>query len=375
MTTESQLQRKASASEMSEWKSIYLRNNDVVSSLYHQQKSNQIKHQKIWVIVNIILLLSISSISIALLFTKARLLHEFYSDSVCCYCLWAGQNISDDNHEIEYSACSDHKGAINYQNEAQKICYFNDAMHCGIENSFRSGHYSTTSALLFWNFHKYYPYYGIFNISLVVVYGLYLVIATFWYKNQLSFLLLIGNILISINAIYAYIKLHQYVKYDYHETCPSQEMPIDNTLCYRDILPPTLEAIMNYIFLFLTLFIMPFYLCVCARCRPCCKRRMHLTLVWIFIIGGMIILIISFIMLCMVINHGDAELIKFFSAKQEKAFMMFIAVILLIISIDAVFLKHFREQMWLMLSMLCSDSAVKKSYYVLNSLESASDRN
>ena len=109
--------------------------------------------------------------------------------------------------------------------------------------------------------------------------------------------------------------------------------------------------------------------------RQILQTKTAFDLAWIFIIGGMIILIISFNMLCMVINHGDAELIEFLNAKREKAFMMFIAVILLVISIDAVILKHFREQMRLMLSMWCSKSAMKESYYVLNSLESASDRN
>ena len=87
----------------------------------------------------------------------------------------------------------------------------------------------------------------------------------------------------------------------------------------------------------------------------------------------MITLIISFVMLSIVINNGDAELITFLNPRQEKQCMMFIAIVLLVISIDAVILKHVREQMWLMLSIWCKKSDNKDSYYNVN--QGASDQN
>ena len=364
-------QHRKESEDLSEWESVYLRNRDSPSVSYRQQRTSQIKHQQIWLIVHIILLLSISIISIPLLNTKANILSKFYSDSACCYCLWVGYSTVSDNHEIEWSSCTNEK-TVNYQNDIYKTCYFNNTSHCGVQYSngpaglFKVKKYSTSSFIFFWNIHKYYPYYGILNTCLVIVYLLYLMIATFWYKHPLSFFLLIGNIIVSMNTIYTYIKLYQYAEYDYGQMCPVSDQPIQNTICYRNILSSTLELPISWISIFLGIFVTPFYFCICAKCCRSHSRKLHFILLCIFIIGGMIVLILVFIALSIVIKESDAELITFLNESEEKGFMMFIAVVLLLMSIDGLVLKHCREQMRSMLAIWCSRSTNKPSYYKLN---------
>eukprot|EP01084_Bolivina_argentea_P116451 206914_1 len=271
---------------------IYQRNTKHQKSPSMSQMTNydapdkQLKQQKIWCASHSIIWLLTTIITIPFLIQKQYEINEFYDKSQCCYCLWAGhqEDISmTGQHKIEWSPCINIE--LQYvskpnKHNAQAVCINdNNIGFCNVTNPIivyandildniigeHHDKFSTTSSIFGIRFHKWYVYYGIISIICVIIFGIILWISLY-YKAILSEKLFIGNMMLTINCYYSYIKLYQYSKkyYGLNSNCP-QPIPIfkNNQInsCYESVLDPIYEDVLGVNVIYLTLY---FIYCIYA---------------------------------------------------------------------------------------------------------------
>eukprot|EP01084_Bolivina_argentea_P172229 298355_1 len=328
-----------------------------------EQEAKDIKYQKIWVAFHTIIFILIAFQTLYLCNKKVSQLSEFYDTQYqCCYCAWIARNGEfNDNKEIEYSHC---KQEYNKAYNTPEICTINDTEYC-LGNSInllkRDRSVSTTSTILFIRFPKSYIYYGILGMVLVILYSLFVIIATFKYMIRLSSLLFVGNIVIAIQLYYNYIKAYQYTKFSYNAMCSNTPLPANGLYeqsCYENTVGRFTSTLLNIMVnFFMVYFVYPivFYIlsCFIKRCSygyKCAVMQSYVErlLLYVGVIGGLISVVLCFIVLMLVVNRTDNnEFIL--NLAGERYLCIVIGVTLFITSISVFCLPHCRARCELMI--------------------------
>eukprot|EP01084_Bolivina_argentea_P161843 281684_1 len=258
--------------------------------------------------------------------------------------------------------CAPYKHPQSQQN-INKTCYINDEYYCMEQiqmdnyNMLGAG-FSTTSSVFGYKFHKSYPYYGYLNVFIAIIYVIYLILNTFYYKILLSVQLFVGNMVLAADTSYTYIKLYQYSKHDYKQECPKQPPP-PITICYKNAIDNWMENLLHaWVIFVMFCMVYPFVLTLCCRlCNRinCCrnyKSNMEICLRNLGLIGGILFVIFALFVFIEIIIVRDTD----FNTMEnigipkgiEKLFVILVVCLVTIFAFDVFLLQHCRDRTKLM---------------------------
>eukprot|EP01084_Bolivina_argentea_P085754 154991_1 len=333
---------------------------------YEIEQQLQLQIQKKWIWMHSIILLFVSIITIPLLHSKAAVLSQFYDHNQCCYCLWVSKNSSvSQDLEIEWSVCKNkHKYSLNIH----ETCRIDEQDTCQTDllTDIKYNALSYRSTFFFYEFGKYYPYYGIYTVVLVILYLSLLLITTYGVKTLIFKQLFICNLALTITIYYCYIKLYQYSMYNYHTYCPNRPSNV-KPICYRSAFSEGLDFMFSLLVYATTIYTAYCIYIVCPCCLYCLTRYLSkydicnkfgnwlaVIVLYIAVIGGSVFVIISYIVLMWmavgVDNNFSKGLIKNVSGNWEEVFIIIIANVLLLLAFDMFFLKSCKQDL---IEMFC----------------------